>query len=444
MRTLKMLLICICFLCSYGAIPAQTNFSLLFSALTVTAPPALARILTDIEQISKTEDVSIASSAMKAVTMGGSGFHAEATDSALCREWNLASDFRWSPNQENPNRDSCGNLNVWHFMQSTELNRDPQTYSLLPYFTTRSSGVQGLEKWTGSDFTYDPAPDGLPEFVMNTTGVTQDIGYEMPPDVINAHPGIQQLAIVGWRSPISGSVSITGFVNDLNASCGNGILWAIDKGTTNLAEGSILNGESQEFRNGTGGDSLAAVPINEGDFIYFVIDPNYEHVCDSTELSISIALNAEPFTYFAPQAVMNLGPKAADDSFEMTGIFVLGAKSDGIDPMNEDVTVKLGAFFITIPAGSFRQAGRGTYRFDGTVNEVALRVLISSQQYRGNGQRQGSKKPQHWWFSAYAKHANLDNSVVPVKAQITIGNDQGQATLNSGKARFGVGDDEIE
>jgi len=32
-----------------------------------------------------------------------------------CTDWNLASDFRVSPNQENPNRDSCGNLGVWHF-----------------------------------------------------------------------------------------------------------------------------------------------------------------------------------------------------------------------------------------------------------------------------------------------------------------------------------------
>jgi hypothetical protein len=390
MRTQEMLLICICFLYSYG---------------TASAAP----------------------------------------DSMLCNGWNLASDFRRSPNQENPNRDSCGNLDVWHFMQSTDLNRYPQTYSLLPYFATSSSGVQGLEKWTGSDFTYDPPPDGLPEFVINTTGVNQNVGYEIPPDVINAHPGIQQLAIAGWRSPISGSVSISGFVNDLNVDCGDGILWAIDKGTTNLAAGFIINGGSQEFRNGTGGESLAAVPVNEGDFIYFVIHPNYSHVCDSTELNISIALNAtEPFAYFTPQAVMNLGPKPADDSFKMTGIFQLGANSDGIDPLNEDVTVKLGAFSITIPAGSFRQAGQGTYRFDGTVNEVTLRVLMISQQYSGNRHRQGSKKPQHWWLSAYAKHANLDNTVVPVKAQLTIGNDQGQATLNAGKALFGVGDDDIE
>ena len=47
---------------------------------------------------------------------------------AICSQWNLTSDFRVSPDEENPNRDSCGNPDVWHFMQSTDLNPVPQTY----------------------------------------------------------------------------------------------------------------------------------------------------------------------------------------------------------------------------------------------------------------------------------------------------------------------------
>jgi hypothetical protein len=64
-----------------------------------------------------------------------------------CTDWNLASDFRVSPNQENPNRDSCGNLGVWHFM-SADLNR--QTYALLPGFKPNSGGILGLEVWQGT------------------------------------------------------------------------------------------------------------------------------------------------------------------------------------------------------------------------------------------------------------------------------------------------------
>ena len=205
-----------------------------------------------------------------------------------CTDWNLASDFRRSPNQENPNRDSCGTLGVWHFMMSADLNRDPQTYSLLPYFASSSGGIQGLEKWSGPEHL--PPPDGIPEFAINTTGVDQYVPYVFPPNVIDAHPGITRLAIAGWRSPISGTVRITGFVNDLNPGCGDGILWYIDKGTANLAAGSIASGGSQEFRDGTGGDNLAEVAVNQGDFVYFGIHPGDDFYCDSTELDISIHL----------------------------------------------------------------------------------------------------------------------------------------------------------
>ena len=69
---------------------------------------------------------------------------AQGTLAALaCTDWNLASDFRVSPNQENPNRDSCGNLGVWHFM-SADLNR--QTYTLLQGFKPDLSNILELRR----------------------------------------------------------------------------------------------------------------------------------------------------------------------------------------------------------------------------------------------------------------------------------------------------------
>jgi hypothetical protein len=56
--------------------------------------------------------------------------------SPSCPGWNLAAEFRHFPNQANPNPDNCGNANVWYFMESRSLARDPLTYSLLPEFIT--------------------------------------------------------------------------------------------------------------------------------------------------------------------------------------------------------------------------------------------------------------------------------------------------------------------
>jgi hypothetical protein len=88
-------------------------------------------------------------------------------------------------------------------------------------------------------------------------------------------------------------VTVTGGVNDLHSACGNGILWFIDRfdGFTNtmLASGSIPNGGSQDFQDGVGGASLASVIVNQGDFLYFLVDPNSNnHSCDSTRLTVII------------------------------------------------------------------------------------------------------------------------------------------------------------
>ena len=78
---------------------------------------------------------------------------AQANKQSGCTSWDLVSDFRVSPNQENPNRDQCNNLNVWNFMESANLTRTPSGYTLLPNFT--DSGINGvptlgLNYWQGT------------------------------------------------------------------------------------------------------------------------------------------------------------------------------------------------------------------------------------------------------------------------------------------------------
>jgi hypothetical protein len=225
---------------------------------------------------------------------GTSGGNGASQNSSICAQWDLASDFRVFPNQENPNRDSCSNPDVWHFMQSTDLSRDLQTYSLLPDFVTTAFSIEGLEEWYGPD--WNPPEDGLPHIGTNTTGVTQYVNALVwPPNVILAHPSAR-LAIVGWQSPLAGRVAITGSVTDIDDGCGDGVLWYIDKGATNLASGSVPNGGSQGFVEGTGGTGLADVVVDEGEFIYVVVHPNADFGCDSTGLDISIT----PYYIYLP------------------------------------------------------------------------------------------------------------------------------------------------
>ena len=118
-------------------------------------------------------------------------------------------------------------------------------------------------------------------------------GMAWPSGVVLIQPLPDRFAIVGWQSPIDGTVAVSGGVQDLHDSCGNGVSWSIDHfdGSANqtLAFGSIINGGSQSFQDSVGAHRLARVPVEPGDFLYFLVDPTQgDNSCDSTGLSISI------------------------------------------------------------------------------------------------------------------------------------------------------------
>ena len=73
--------------------------------------------------------------------------------SVFCRGWDLSKEFRVTPFQENPNRDGCGSLDVWHFLESDRYESDvnnPANYSRLSNFAPFMEFTKGLEHWQGS------------------------------------------------------------------------------------------------------------------------------------------------------------------------------------------------------------------------------------------------------------------------------------------------------
>jgi len=206
----------------------------------------------------------------------------QVTALASCAGWNLATEFRLSPDQANPNPDNCGNANVWHFMESSSLVRDPMTYGLLPEFITDGFFVAGIQQWQDLSNCSLSCNDKLPAVGVNATGTLGQTGsISWPAGVVRVHPMPTQLAIVGWRSPTNGSISISGAFTDMDGSCGDGVAWFIDQGTTTLANGSFPNGGTQSFQ-------LSDIPVSQGDFLYFIVDPNGDHFCDSTALEITL------------------------------------------------------------------------------------------------------------------------------------------------------------
>ena len=109
----------------------------------------------------------------------------------------------------------------------------------------------------------------------------------------------------------------------------------------------------------------------------------YDVVLTATEVAaVHADVAGVPFAAFIPKVGMLLGPAVNDDKFDARGTFTLGAASNGIDPLNEHVTLQVGTFFAVIPAGSFQVSENGTLEFEGVIAGVRLKVRITS---RGGG-----------------------------------------------------------
>lgn len=204
--------------------------------------------------------------------------------------WNLAADFRVFPNQANPNPDSYGDADTWSFMYTTAAH-DPSKYRLITQFYPNAGEHPGLQGWEGPEPTGYPN-SGAPEVTMNTSGipVVQEFDLSYPPGSIEVHPDSSKPAIVGWHSPITGSVAVVGGVKDICVGLGDGILWFIDKGSSTVASGSYPNGGSQLFQAGTNGNQLGNIPVNKGDSIYFLVAPGGDYYCDGTQLDVTITM----------------------------------------------------------------------------------------------------------------------------------------------------------
>ena len=169
--------------------------------------------------------------------------------------------------------------------------------------------------------------------------------------------------------------------------------------------------------------------------------PAYNPDTGRWEHKIERYVVARPFAAFAPRTSITTGPAPNDDSFRIVGAFTLGSSSNGIDPYSEIVGITLGASSLTIPAGSFTQAGQGVFTFCGTIDGVDLSVIVARQP---SGRLQQSESgAMTYGFLVEARHASLDGTVLPLNVALSIGDDRGQANLGVGEGRFGTGDDGV-
>jgi hypothetical protein len=134
-----------------------------------------------------------------------------------------------------------------------------------------------------------------------------------------------------------------------------------------------------------------------------------------SSLAISASSNV-PFESFKVKVDIDEDRKT---SFRVGGFFTLGVGNNGIHPLTENVTLHVGTFTATIPAGSFRERGRHEFEFNGWVNDADLRITI--YEYRG----------KDFLFTAEGRGNILEGIKNPVSVGLAIGDDEGGSTVKA-------------
>jgi hypothetical protein len=139
---------------------------------------------------------------------------------------------------------------------------------------------------------------------------------------------------------------------------------------------------------------------------------------DNSSTGAAWVFGPPPFTAFSAFSV-HLTVYPNQKEFSINSNFTLGTTSNGINPPTEPVTLKIGSLTITIPAGSFVNAGSpGYFTFVGVIDGVSLNVLI--RQTSGN----------NYIFGVIAKNVSLTIQN-PVSVTLTIGDDSGTTSVNA-------------
>jgi hypothetical protein len=110
---------------------------------------------------------------------------------------------------------------------------------------------------------------------------------------------------------------------------------------------------------------------------------------------------------------------APPSSFDLNESVILGASSNGIHPLSEEIKLQIGTFSVTVPAGSFQLNPNGRYVFNGVINGVTLAIQIAPT---GNSS---------FAFKVTAAGVNLSGLTNPIPVVLTIGDDTGSTAATA-------------
>jgi hypothetical protein len=155
-------------------------------------------------------------------------------------------------------------------------------------------GKQGVHAYRGDA--------DCPNLVVNSTSQPVSIlTFKLPPRSVAIHPGPTNGVVVSWKSPVSGTVKITGRVVDADPNGGDGIAWIVDLrhagSVRELASGDFGDGGSQSLTYGPFAEKLSAIEVQAGDMLQLLVLPKASHAFDTTVVELKIATSDGSMTW---------------------------------------------------------------------------------------------------------------------------------------------------
>lgn len=217
------------------------------------------------------------------VVLASSGNSANATAN---RTWHFPKDVMMTNNQISFDQGADG---VWYFMQNKESAlHNPLAYQFMKNYEALWPQVGGDPQPIGFLCWGDlQGPSHTPHVCINFLNEplqTLPDGYTMPPLTASLAPTPDTSSIVAWRSPLAGSVRVSGVFGDIDPACGNGIVWSIDKGSKLLKSGTLANGAQEQVFD------IPMIYVKRNTVLYFTVSANGAYECDSTKLDVTITV----------------------------------------------------------------------------------------------------------------------------------------------------------
>lgn len=177
--------------------------------------------------------------------------------------WNMPQNFTATSPGANPDHDNYGG-HPWDYSAFSSS----QTAQALQFSTSVDGGLSG---WVnGNSFLAENT-------TSDSVGGVQPGQFAMRP----SQGGTVELV---WTSPISGNVSVSGSVDQVNPSAPCGFVWALSSGTS--------NGGPTIYANGADSGSISApIPVQAGSYVQFYIQDTstiYNPACDTAAVSLTL------------------------------------------------------------------------------------------------------------------------------------------------------------